>query len=135
MSALEKTIASLAQTVTNLTVQVGQMATEMNQRENGTFPSQPLANPNTVAHSGGQGTSPPQSTHINAVQTLRSGRKLDNQVKMPDLSISSSSSSVPSVSPRQEKGKEKEQDDLIVESPYEPKAPFPSRLTKGKNPA
>ena len=50
MSALEKTIASLAQTVGNLTIQVGQMATQMSQREKGTFPSQPLANLNTVAH-------------------------------------------------------------------------------------
>src|SRR3954466_14442926 len=53
--------------LSKLEIQVGQLANNMNQREQGRFPSQPEVNPR-------------EHEHVKAVTTLRSGRIIDNKV-------------------------------------------------------
>ena len=62
--------------------QVSQMASQMDEREKGMFPSQPVTNPKDAR---GNTSGPAQ---INIVRTLRSNKKVDNQVGMP-ISINS----------------------------------------------
>ena len=63
-----------------------QLASSLSERPKGTLPSQPLANPNN-------------SSQIFEAQTLKSGKKVDNQVSQPATPTPSSSTSAsPSVS-------------------------------------
>jgi hypothetical protein len=64
--------------------QIGQLSNQVGERERGKSPSQPVPNPKgqfvigiTSAPSHGQ-------EHVEAITTLRSGRRVDNQVAMPE---------------------------------------------------
>jgi hypothetical protein len=70
------------QVIANIEGQIGQLASQMGEREKGKFQSQPVANPkgqfvigNTSFPSYGQ-------EHVQAITTLRSGRQVDNQVAL-----------------------------------------------------
>ena len=73
------------QTIQRLEVQMSQLATPQNERQKGTLPSQPIMNPKNShqAH-----LAEDQSlNHCNVVHTLRSGKKVDNQVSTPSNPI------------------------------------------------
>ena len=69
------------QAITRLEVQMSQLANSQSERPNGTLPSQPLANPrnSTQIHL----PEDQQFKQCNVVHTLRSGKKVNNQVSMP----------------------------------------------------
>jgi len=101
------------------------MASQMGERERGTFPSQPVTNPiNTRAN-------PSSQAQINAIHTSRSGKKVDNQVVMPDQTNSSLLRAGLSSS-GSDKFEEKETEQ-ITKPQYEPPAPFPNRLKSKKH--
>ncbi|XP_062155263.1 uncharacterized protein LOC133863335 [Alnus glutinosa] len=101
------------------------MANTLNKREEGTLPSQPVANPK--GHYMVEGNTS-HHQQVQAITTLRSGRRVDNYVqekvdeqteipqnlqkdKGKQVNIEASSSSAPT-----------------LEIPYEPQVPFPERL-------
>ena len=99
------------QIMNRLELQVSQMASQMGERERGTFPSQPVTNTrdtraNSFSHA-----------QINAIHTLQSGMKVDNQVVMRDQINSSLLMADPSSS-GSDKFEEKETEQ-IIEPPYE----------------
>ena len=91
-------------------------------REKGTFPNQLVVNPVST---------PSSSAQVNVVHTLRSGKKIDNQVVMPDQGSLSLPKAIPSYFGSYEL-KEKE-NGQITELLYEPSAPFPNRLKPKKH--
>jgi len=60
------------QAITRLELQVSQMATQIGEREKGTIPSQPVANPKDAR------STPSSPAQINAILNLRSGKEVDN---------------------------------------------------------
>ena len=73
------------QTIQRQKVQMSQLVTPQNERQKDTLPSQPIANPRNSqqAH-----LAEDQSLNqCNAVHTLRSGKKVDNQVSTPSNPI------------------------------------------------
>ena len=73
------------QTIQKLEVQMSQLVTPQNERQNGTLSSHPIMNPRNS-----------QQAHLaedhslnqcNVVHTLRSGKKVDNQVSTPSNPI------------------------------------------------
>ena len=69
------------QTIQMLEVQMSQLATPQNERQKGTFPSQPITNPKNSqqAHLAEDNS----LNQCNAVHTLRSRKRVDNQVSTP----------------------------------------------------
>ena len=65
------------QAIARLETQLGQLATVVSERKKGKFPSQPVTNPKD------NGSSSTHPAHVNAVHTLRSGKQIDNQVRIP----------------------------------------------------
>ena len=74
MRATNQTVASHTQAIANLQTQVGQITQSLNQRNQGSLPSQPVENP--------KGQADPSSNQfheqVKSVTTLRSGRILEN---------------------------------------------------------
>jgi len=68
------------QTMNRLKLQVSQMASQMDERQKGTFRSQPVAKPRDAR------PTPYGPAQINAIHTLRSGKEVDNQVDQTDPS-------------------------------------------------
>jgi len=64
---------------------MSQLVSSLSERPNGTLPSQPLTNPrNSIqAHLAQED----QMNQYNIVHTLRSGKKVDNQVSIPHNTI------------------------------------------------
>ena len=93
LSVLEKSMASLATQVGQMTQMISsnaqaikslenimsQMATHMNVREKGTFPSQTMEPPKPNQPVQNQGPS-----QVNAIHILRSGKEVNNQVVIPN---------------------------------------------------
>jgi len=69
------------QAINQLTLQLSQMASQIGERLKGTFPSQPVANPKDAR------STPSNPTQINAIHTLRSEKKADNQVNQTISSL------------------------------------------------
>ena len=71
-----------SQSIAKLEMQMSQLATSVSERERGTFPSQPIPNPNRQNPNSNQIHIIQDSnvSHLNAVTTLRSGKKIDNHV-------------------------------------------------------
>jgi len=67
---------SHSQAIAKLEVQMGQMANTHNKREGGKLPSQPVANPR-----GHYIVEDSQHQQVQAITTLRSGRRVDNHVQ------------------------------------------------------
>ena len=85
MKSYMKNQDSLMQTIQRLEVQMSQLANPQNERQKGTLPSQPIMNPRNSqqAH-----LAEDQSLNqCNVVHTLRSGKKVDNQVSTPSKPI------------------------------------------------
>ena len=85
MQQTGQTLASNTQAISRLEVQVGQLASQIGERERGKFPSQPEPNPRGsspqnqfLAQSSAQGA---RLEQVNAITTLRSGRQNDNKVE------------------------------------------------------
>ena len=73
-----QTLASNTQAISRLEIQLGQLATQIGERERGKFPSQPEPNPKGVNNQGQyfaqSSTHGAQHDQVNALTTLRSGR-------------------------------------------------------------
>ena len=84
----------LKQTIQRVEVQISQLANLENERQKDTLPSQPIMNPRNSqqAH-----LAEDQSLNqCNAVHTLRSGKKVDNQVSTPSTPFSTTTIKHPS---------------------------------------
>jgi len=77
------------------------MATQIDERENGTFLSQTVANPKDPR------STPSNLAQVNAIHTLQSGKEVNIQVVMPDKTASAHPNVVSS-SPGSNKSEEKE---------------------------
>ena len=138
MQQAGQSLAVNNQAISRLEVQVGQLASKLNERELGKLPSQPKPNPRGSNLSGqfqAHTVENPPSSLVNAIITLRSGKDVDNKVEMPPPSPSLlgppvlSIPSNPSTSPTSgEKEKVADSNDGV----FIPKAPYPSRLLSNK---
>ena len=73
MKRYKKNQDSLMQTIQRLEVQMSQLATPQNERQKGTFPSQPITNPRNTQHAH---LAEDQSLNqCNTVDALRSGKE------------------------------------------------------------
>ena len=73
------------QAISKLENQVGQLATQVGEREKGKFPSQPIPNPKGQYAINGSSSSTHAHESVQSITTLRSGKQVDNQVKMPKV--------------------------------------------------
>ena len=114
-------VQTTTQSIARLETQIGQLATHVAEREQGKFPSQTVPNPkgqnnsNTAAAS----SSSHFNEHVQAVVILRSGKQIDNNVKLLDEWGNMD---------KKDAGKEKEP----IQSNQVPKAPYPQRFQKQK---
>jgi hypothetical protein len=95
--------------------------TKLGEREKGTFPSQPVPNPNEAN---------PGPSQVNAIHMLRSGKEVDNQARMPEIEETRSSTSTPTPVVDEAEDNESKKD---FESTMEIPTPFPNRLKPKKN--
>ena len=65
--------------------QVGQLATQVGEREKGKFPNQPIPNPKGQYTINGSSSSTHAHEFVQSITNLRSGKQADNQVKMPEV--------------------------------------------------
>ncbi|MGV7343219.1 hypothetical protein PJI17_31465, partial [Mycobacterium kansasii] len=72
-----------AQSIAKLEVQVGQLATTLNEREKGKLPSQPVANPKGQYEIGSNSNQGQYHEQAKSITTLRSGKQIDNKIEMP----------------------------------------------------
>lgn len=141
------TVTANTQAISRIEMQLSQLANSIGQREIGTFPSQTVTNPRTQAQNGQahlvQGD---QVNQINAVISLRSGKRVDNNIVMPDQSAqnqeNSSSVPTPPTSSTVDEdlnecdGSEKDSNNTPpVEPILNTVAPFPNRLKNTKQSA
>ena len=73
------------QAISKLENQVGQLATQVGEREKGKFPSQPIPNPKGQYAINSSSSSTHGQEHVQSMTTLRFGKQVDNQVKMPTV--------------------------------------------------
>jgi hypothetical protein len=64
--------------------QIGQIASQLGDREKGKLPSQPVPSPKLQFHEGSSSNAVHGQEHVQAVVTLRSGRQVDNQVVLSE---------------------------------------------------
>ncbi|XP_026459381.1 uncharacterized protein LOC113360044 [Papaver somniferum] len=130
MQATQKSITNLEQTtarsIANIERQVGQLASQMNDRDKGQFPSQTMPNPKgpfEVSTSGAK-----SSDQVQAVTSLRSGRVIDNHVSNPkENEHAGNTPIVTQVTPSAQKETNESEKDKY-ENTYVPRVPFPQRL-------
>jgi len=72
------------QAIAKMEGQIGQLANQMGERERGKFPSQPVPNPKGQFVIGSTSGPSHGQEHVQAITTLRSGRRVDNQMAMPE---------------------------------------------------
>jgi len=109
---------------------MSQLANPQNKRQKGTLPSQPIMNPRNSQQA--HWAKDQSLNQCNIVHTLRSKKKVDNQVSTPSKPIqhnhtqaSTSSSLSPSKSDESEINKSTSQ-------VHQPIVPFPNRLKNNK---
>jgi hypothetical protein len=111
------------QAISKLEMQMGQLANHLGERDKGKFPSQSVNNPKACGNSSNQ-------EHVQAIVTLRSGKRVDNKVVNPEEDA------------EEEEKKEEEGDaepstvtPVVKEPPRAlvPKAPYPERLQAPRN--
>ena len=119
------------QAISKLEMQMGELANHLGERDKRKFPNQPVTNPKAcmIGNSSNQ-------EHAHAIVTLRSGKRVDNQVAEPEVDLAGK------VGQDNEKGDNKEERDAepsivtpIVKEPlrsFVPKAPYPERLQAPK---
>jgi hypothetical protein len=115
----------MVQSIAKLEVQMGQMANTINKREEGTLPSQPVANPKGHYMVEG-GTSHHQQ--VLAITTLQSGRRVDNHVQEKEDKQPATPQNLQKEKGKQERTEASSSSAPTPEMPYEPRAPFPERL-------
>jgi uncharacterized coiled-coil protein SlyX len=130
---LKNEVMSSNQAIAKMEGQIGQLANQMGERERGKFPSLPVPNPKgQVVIRSTSGPSHRQE-HVQAITTLRSGRRVDNQVSMPEEVTEAA---------KDEESQDKLDRDLgpdtvfpiakEIPQKFVPKAPFPEKLTAPK---
>jgi len=105
---------------------MSQLASSLSKRPKGTLPSQPLANPKSSSQA--YEVQDPQINQYNSGHTLKSGKKVDNQVSKPtnpfqtDPTLASTSASPTQSAPNEsDKG-------TSADQVHKPKAPFSNRI-------
>ena len=127
--ATQSSLQANSQAIAKLEMQMSQLATSLNEREKGKFPSQAVANPKGQLESGASS----HHEQAKAITTLRSGKTVDNHVGNPEIVELQGEEDVTPVS-----------NDNISKNPepptstffrdesvpaYIPRAPYPQRLT------
>ncbi|KAM7528606.1 hypothetical protein LguiB_032016 [Lonicera macranthoides] len=128
------------QAIIRLENQMGQMASQLGEREKGKFPSQPIPNPKGVSSSGSASNPPNTQTHgqVQAITTLRSGKVVDNKVSLPDSEEEEKEEEqIPAeVAPTPQVVNQAPSAKQVIEDTssrtFVPKAPFPHRLKDNK---
>jgi hypothetical protein len=114
---------SHSQSIAKLEGQVGQLANALNQRREGKLPSQPVANPKGQYMVDGNAFGSGTHEQVQAVTTLRSGKTVDNQV-----GLGATEEDEPLPNPNWPPKNPNEKLKTTLETPYEPRAPFPERF-------
>ncbi|KAM7488802.1 hypothetical protein LguiB_026286 [Lonicera macranthoides] len=128
------------QAIIRLENQMGQMASQLGEREKGKFPSQPIQNPKGVSSSGSASNPPNAQTHgqVQAITILRSGKVVDNKVSLPDSEEEEKEKEqIPAeVAPTPQVVNQASPAKQVIEDTssrtFVPKAPFPHRLKDNK---
>ena len=127
------------QAISKLEMQMGQLANHLGEKDKGKFPNQPVTNPRACM----SGNSSNQE-NILAIVTLRSGKRVDNQMAKPEVDhVELEADLAGKVGQGSEKGDDsKEERDAepstvtpIVKEPlrsFVPKASYPERLLAPK---
>ena len=127
------------QAISKLENQVGQLTTQVGEREKGKFPSQPIPNLQVQYAINGSSGSTHAHESVQSITTLRSSRQVDNQVKMPEVEDNKNTMSEgKGVHSSQDDHREKKGNSTIIpiqdlsssplDKKYVPKAPFPQSL-------
>ncbi|KAM1331060.1 hypothetical protein ACFX13_044374 [Malus domestica] len=75
-------IQTIQASLQKLEIQVGQLASTVNEREKGKFPSQPIANLKGVYEISSSSNHHPSHEKVKSITTLKSGTQVDNKVQM-----------------------------------------------------
>ncbi|XP_058216596.1 uncharacterized protein LOC131327445 [Rhododendron vialii] len=140
MAKIEKNDAKIensthlhTQAIAKLENQMGQLASQLAEREKGKFPSQTLVNPKGQFSIGTTSTPSNEQHHVQSIITLRSGKEVDNKVSMPIEELVEAEKEENHVDPT--KVQESISPPLVIEPPvrnFVPKAPYPHRLVAPK---
>ena len=137
LQATQSTLQANTQAIAKLELQMGQLATSLNEREKEKFPSQAVANPKGQFESGASS----HHEQAKAITTLRSGRTVDNNVGNPEIvELQGEEDETPIPNDNTSKSPEPPTSTFFRDEPvpaYIPRAPYPQRLTgsirKGDN--
>ncbi|MGV8048382.1 hypothetical protein PJP07_29700, partial [Mycobacterium kansasii] len=130
--ANQQSLHANAQSIAKLEVQVGQLATTLNEREKGKLPSQPVANPNGQCEIGSNSNQGQYHEQAKSIITLRSGKQIDNRIEVPGDESNSKAEDQDEAERHTHASKVQKLSDsprATKVPPYVPKAPFPQRLT------
>jgi hypothetical protein len=118
------------QVISKLEMQMGQLANHLGERDKGKLPSQAVNNPKACENSSNQ-------EHVQAIVTLRSGKRVDNKVVNPEEDDAEEEEQ------KEEEGDNQKEGDaepstitLVVTEPPRalvPKAPYPESLQAPRN--
>jgi hypothetical protein len=123
------------QAISKLEMQMGQLANHLGERDKGKLPSQAVNNPKACGNSSNQ-------EHVQAIVTLRSGKRVDNKVVNPKENAEEEEQKEEGEQ-REEEGDNQEEGDAepstvtpVVKEPPRalvPKASYPERLQAPRN--
>ena len=119
--------------------QVGQLATQVGEREKEKFPNQPIPNPKGQYAINGSSSSTHAHEFVQSITTLRYGRQVDNQMKMPKVKDNENTMlEEKRVHSSQDDQREKKGNSTLIpiqdlnlsplDKKFVPKAPFPQSL-------
>jgi hypothetical protein len=131
------------QAISKLEMQMGQLANHLGERDKGKFPSQAVNNPKACGNSSNQ-------EHVQAIVTLRSGKRVDNKVVNPEEDAEEEEKKEEEEEEKKEEEEQKEEEGdnqeegdaepstvtpVVKEPPRAlvPKAPYPERLQAPRN--
>jgi hypothetical protein len=120
------------QAISKLEMQMGQLANHLGERDKGKLPSQAVNNPKACSIGNSS-----NHEHVQAIVTLRLGKRVDNQVVDPEADHAEEEE------PKGEEGDNQREGDVesstvtpVVKEPLRalmPKAPYPERLQVPRN--
>jgi hypothetical protein len=123
------------QAISKLEMQMRQLANHLGERDKGKLPSQAVNNPKACGNSSNQ-------EHVQAIVTLRSGKRVDNKVVNPEENAEEEEQKEEGEQ-REEEGDNQEEKDAepstvtpVVKEPPRalvPKTPYPERLQAPRN--
>jgi hypothetical protein len=124
------------QAISKLKMQMGQLANHLGERDKGKLPSQAVNNPKACGNSSNQ-------EHVQAIVTLRSGKRVDNKVVNPEEDDAEKEEQREEEEQKEEKGDNQKEGDAepstvtpVVKEPPRalvPKAPYLERLQAPRN--